>query len=229
MLFIIMPLSLVMIAFPDNILDMFYGSTYAVGGLVLAIFTFGLLIRSLSIMQGLVLAGMRLVRIELKVAAAAAIANVLLNLLLIPVYGIEGAAISSAIAFLVATLLFIYYSRKIIGFRFPIESFKAIFAGLIALGLIFLVKPYLSDVLSLFPELGDGDLAAITSKVLKLFVFGGLFIIAGGIYVILLFLLRSFSQEDVGLLAVALRRARIPEKWIEMVSKIANLGIAQSL
>ena len=92
-----------------NLLEMFYGSAYAVGGMALAIFAFGLLIRSLSFMQAFTLAGMRLVRIEMKVAAAAAITNIILNILLIPKYGIEGAALASAAAFTVATLLFFHY------------------------------------------------------------------------------------------------------------------------
>jgi O-antigen/teichoic acid export membrane protein len=225
MLFIIMPLAIVMIAFPDNILNMFYGPVYGVGGVVLAIFTFGLLIRSLSIIQGFILAGMRLVRIELKVAAAAAIANVILNLLFIPVYGIEGAAISSAIAFLIATLLFIYYSRKIIGFKFPLESLKAVFAGLLALGLIFLLKPYLTDIMSILPELGEADISAIVSKILRLAVFGSLFLIAGAVYLSTLFLLKTFTSEDVELLAAALRKAKIPQYWIDMLSKLLMLGV----
>lgn len=225
MLFIIMPLALVLLSFPDRILNMFYGAEYAVGGLVLAIFTFGLLIRSLTFMQALILAGMRLVRIELKVAAAAALTNVLLNIFLIPLYGIEGAAAASAVAFLVASILFIYYSRKVFGFSFPPEAFKAVFAGAIALAIIFLAKPYLSDVFAMLPEFGEGDVAPIFSKVLRLGVFGSLFLLAGMVYLAVLFLLKTFTEEDINLLAAAMRRAKIPDYWITTTTSLFFMGV----
>jgi O-antigen/teichoic acid export membrane protein len=227
MLFITIPLSIVLISFPERLLDMFFGSIYAAGGFVLAIFTLGLLIRLLSYMQAFTLAGMRLVRIELKVAAAAALTNVLLNILLIPLYGIEGAAVASAVAFLVATLLFVHYSRKIFGFKFPLEAFKAVFAGAIALGIIFLAKPYLGEIMGMLPEIGEGDVAAMASKVLHLGIFGALFLISGALYLVALFLLRTFTEEDINLLAAAMRKAKIPEYWIETISKFFLLGVYQ--
>lgn len=227
MLFIIMPLALVILAFPDSLLKMFYGSAYAVGGLALAIFALGLLIRSLTFIQAFILAGMRLVRIELKIAGASALANIVLNFILIPQFGIEGAAIASAAAFTIATILFIYYSRKMMGFIFQPEALRAVFAGLIALGLIFLAKPYLSSIISMLPELGDGDLAGLVSKVMRLAVFGALFLIAGIVYVVALFILRTFTEEDVNILAAALRRARIPEGWVETISKLFLFGVTR--
>jgi O-antigen/teichoic acid export membrane protein len=224
LLFIIMPLALVLLAFPETLLDMFYGSDYSVGGIALAIFTLGLLIRSLSIMHALVLAGMRLVRIEIKVAAISASANVLLNLIMIPLFGIEGAAAASACAFATATFLFVHYVKREVGFGIPNSTIKSLIAGFIALLLIFLIKPYLLVAVDSAPDIEGIALSDIVSKVLKLFILGILFIIASLFYVFLLFILKTFDEEDVNLLAAALRRAKIPEKWVETISRFFLLG-----
>ena len=225
MIFVTFPLALVMIAFPDSILRMFYGDSYAVGGLAMAIFTLGLLIRSISYTQSLVLAGMRMVGIELKVVSVAALANIVLNWILIPPFGIVGSAVASAVAFAIATFLFIYYSRKIISFQFPPEAFKAIFAGLLALALILLVRPYVSGILSQVPSFGEGDLALFLSKAIRLAAFGLLFLIATAIYALALFFLKCFHPEDIGILAAALRRAKVPEDWVSGLSAFMDRGV----
>lgn len=223
-IFITFPLALVMVSFPDGLLRMFYGDSYAGGGLVLAIFTIGLLIRSLSTIQSLVLASMRMLRIELNIAIAAALLNVALNWLLIPIYDVNGAAFASAISFTVVTVLFVYYSRKLVGFGFPLESLKALVAGVVAFGLIYLARPYLSGSFGLPGLLGVTDSGGMPAKALQLMVFGGLFIVACLAYVAVLFLLKSFHHEDSAMLSMVLRRARVPEKVAEPLTALLLYG-----
>jgi O-antigen/teichoic acid export membrane protein len=228
MLFILMPLALVMLSFPNTLLDMFYGAEYAIGGMALAIFTLGLLVRSLSIVHGFVLAGMRLVKIELKIAGISAFANVLLNLLFIPQFGIEGAAASSVAAFAIATFLFVYYVKREVGFGVPNSTIKSVIAGFVALLLIFLIKPYLLVAVDSAPDLEGIAFSEIVSKVLKLFILGILFIIASLFYASLLFVLKTFDEEDVNLLAAALRRAKIPDSWIKTTTSLFLKGVQRS-
>jgi len=225
MLFAIMPLALVMLTFPDSLLRMFYGEGYAVGSLTLVIFTIGLLIRSLSIMHGSALAAMRLVGIELKIAIVAAISNVALNALLIPRFGIDGAAIASSIAFAISTVLFIYYSRKLLGFTFPTESLKAVLAGGIALGFLLLAKPYLGIIFEMLPAIGEETSAELLSKALRLIVFGVLFLAGGALYLASLFLLKSFHEEDSSILSAAMKRVKMPLWMITIVEKIVIFGV----
>ena len=224
-IFTTFPLTLVMLAFPDNLLRMFYGDAYAAGAFAMAVFTLGLFIRSLSTVESLVLGSMRLIGLELRVALVCAIVNVFLNLILIPRFGIGGASAASAIAFLIATLMFIYYARKHAGFRFPPEALKSLVAGIIALGLIFLIKPYLTGEMAGLPVFGSGDSAALMAKALRLFVFGVLFLISAGVYVLLLFGLKSFSHEDVGILSATLKRMRVPEGLSEKIIAIVRGGV----
>jgi len=224
-IFTTFPITLVMLAFPDNLLRMFYGDAYAAGGFAMAVFALGLFIRSLSTVESLVLGGMRLIGLELRVALVSAIVNIFLNWILIPRFGIGGASIASAVAFLIATILFIYYARKHAGFRFPPEAIKAIVAGIIALGLILLIKPYLTGEMAGLPVFGSGDAAALMAKVLRLAVFGVLFAISAAVYAALLFALKSFSHEDVGILSATLKRMRVPEGLSEKIIAIVRGGV----
>jgi len=225
MLFAIMPLALVMLAFPDSLLRMFYGEGYTAGALTLMIFTIGLLIRSISFMHASALAAMQLVIIELIIAVVAAITNIWLNFLFIPKYGMDGAAIASAIAFAISTILFIFFSWRLLKFSFPIESLKAILAGGIALGFLLLAKPYLGEIFQMLPALGDGAYAELLAKALRLIVFGILFLAGGALYLTSLFLLRSFHEEDVSIFAAAMRRVNMPLWITKTMEKIIAFGV----
>lgn len=51
--------------------------------------------------------------IETKISIGVVLVNIILNLLLIPIFGIAGAAIATALSYFVASLLQIYYARKL--------------------------------------------------------------------------------------------------------------------
>jgi len=228
-IFITFPLTLVMIAFSENILGLFYGSEYVLGGVAMAVFTFGLFVRSLSYVQSQVLAGMRLLQVELKVVIAAAIANGILNFILIPPLGIVGAAIASATAFSACTILFNHYSRKYFNFTYPKKAIRAIFAGLVALGVMLLLKPYLSSTLDTISIFASGENAELLMNIIRLAAFGLLFLVAGAIYLAAVFSLKSFHQDDIDILSAALRRARIPKSITDPLIRLLMLGVARPL
>ncbi len=224
-IFVTFPLTLVMLVFPDSILRMFYGDSYVVGATALAIFTLGLFFRALSTVESLVLGSLRLLDIELKVALVCAVLNVILNVLFIPSFGINGAAVASAIAFLASALMFIYYARKHMGFRFPPEMLKSLLAGVIALGVILLIKPYLTQAISALPALGTGDTALLLAKTMRLSALAMLFVISGLVYVGLLFALKSFSHEDISIMSDTLKRAKVPADWADRITAVFQRGV----
>ena len=118
-----------------------------------------------------------------------------------------------------------YYSRKIFGFRYPAEVFKAILAGAIALILVLSAKPVLSEGIGMLPGFWEGDMPEIMSKFTKLAVFGTLFALAGIAYLLLLFLLKAFTEEDVGVFEAILRKGSVPGKWIEALSRFFRIGV----
>ena len=121
----------------------------------------------------------------------------------------------------------IYYTKKVIGFAFPVDSLKAFFAGALALVIILFLKPYIGEIITMLPDVGEGVLSEFIFKFFRLLIFGALFAIAGAIYTIVLFLLRAFNSEDVEILESAMRRAKIPNNFIELISKIFNYGVGK--
>ncbi len=221
------PLAIVLIIFSSSLLRMFYGDAYAIGGNVLTLFALGLLIRSFTFVHSFVLAGLRLVKLELKIGILTLFVNLVLNWFLIPLWGIEGAGVASAISLIFASLCLIYYTKKVIGFAFPVDSLKAFFAGALALVIILFLKPYIGEIITMLPDVGEGVLSEFIFKFFRLLIFGALFAIAGAIYTIVLFLLRAFNSEDVEILESAMRRAKIPNNFIELISKIFNYGVGK--
>ena len=89
--------------------------------------------------------------INTKVVGVMACLNLAGNLLLIPAYGIEGAAIATFSAYTLGLVLMFYYARKLVKFTVPISPLlKTMAGGVLTLLLIFGLKFLL--VLSPWPE-----------------------------------------------------------------------------
>ncbi len=225
-LFLIMPFTLVFIAFPDNMLGAFYGPAYTSGATVLALFTLGTFVRFLTYVHGYLLAAVRLIKIELVIALFAAFVNVALGFLLIPSYGMEGAAIASAISLTVVTILFLYCTKKLFGFTFPPSFYKPLVAGVIALALIFLLKGYALDIISKIGDLSlvNNEMANyVVNKLIKLAILGALFVFSCTAYAVALILMKAFAKDDIALISAGLRKARVPDEFVLLAERVASL------
>ena len=225
--FMVIPLTILMIAFPQEILQMFYGASYARGAWVLVIFSIGMFIRSLSYVHGTILAAMRVVKVELYAALSATAINIILNIILIPRFGMNGSAFASAISFTAVTILLVYYCKKIAGFGFSIGFLKPVFAGLISLVLLVLIKGSVFQLVSLLPALPvstEGMVGLVAGKLIKLAIIGLLFFLACAVFFVSLVLIRGFAQEDRDLISSAMRRAKVPDNIIITVKGIMGEG-----
>ena len=224
-LFITIPIALATMAFAGEMLGAFYGSSYRPGGTAMAIFILGLMFSTLIYPITLALAGMRLVRLELNVAVVAGIANVLLNVMLIPGFGMEGAAFASAAAFLLSAWMFERYGRQYLDYRTPREIYKLFIAGAVAFAAIVLLKPSAAMLASGIPAIGSGDIAAYSSKFAYLALLGVMGCIGLALFGAVSLLLRSFKHEDVRLLHSAAGKAKLPPRLISLAEKIAMMGV----
>lgn len=225
---LMVPLTILMISFPEEILQLFYGSAYATGASVLVIFSIGMFIRLISSVHSIILAAMRLIKIEMYAAGCAALANVALNWLLIPVYGIDGAAIASAISFGVVTIMMVYYSKKFSTFGFPKESYLPIIAAILSLIVILLLR---GQVVWLFsqaqlPGLDSGMAGLLIQKTIRLGILGVVFALCCAVYFIALLLLKSIHEEDASLAVSGLRKIRAPAFLVNFVGRILSLGVS---
>jgi O-antigen/teichoic acid export membrane protein len=223
LIMITVPFAIILGIFGDKLLIMFYGSVYAEGATVLLFFVAGLFLWSIFSLPQIILAAMRRLDVELKAAVAAMVTNVILNYFFIPMWGINGSALASFMSLIVASILVYYYSAKTFNFSFPVEAYKPLIAGLISLIIIFLLKdPVLLFVNTYLPVdslsfAGDQMFAELLQKLIKLTIFGLLFLLSVTIYFTLLLLLKSFAEEEISVLEAALRRAKIPDKYIAYV------------
>jgi O-antigen/teichoic acid export membrane protein len=224
-LFVTIPIALATMAFAGEMLSVFYGSSYRAGANAMSIFILGLLFSTIAYPISLALAGMRLVRLELYVAIACALANVALNVLLIPHFGMEGASAASAAAFLLSAWMFERYGRQYLSYRTPSGIYKLFAAGAVAFVAIMLLKPLAAIIVSFVPSIGIGEAAIYSAKFAYLAVLGVMGCIGLAIFGAMALLLRTFKQEDIALLHSAAGKAHLPPKLISLAEKIALLGV----
>lgn len=112
---ITLPLFLFIITLPNFFLKMF-GDEFVSGVLVLTILAFGVFINALSGSVGHIIEMTGHQRIQQKILLIAAVLNILLNYILIPSYGMEGAAIATVITTSFWNLSYVLFIKKKFGF-----------------------------------------------------------------------------------------------------------------
>ncbi|MFH1685497.1 MAG: flippase [Candidatus Micrarchaeota archaeon] len=217
------PVAIIIISFSEGMLGIFYGEPYRVAAIAMSIFTLAVLVKSFSLMLSLALAAMRKIKLELKITLILGIVNVIFNVLLIPSYGMEGAAIASLIAFITTFFLLNHYCNKIFQFKLQPENYKLIIAGATTLIIMLFISPYASiDI----PSIGPESLAPYISKVLYLFFLGIFASVAFTLFILFALVLKCFKNEDKLLMKQVLTKARLPTSIISLAEKTAALGVS---
>lgn len=138
---LIIPAALIFIAFPEIVLRLLFGPEYLAGGTALQILAGAMVITTLHVILSNTVAGIGKPIVATKVVALMACLNVIMNLLLIPPYGIEGAAAATFASTLIGFFLMLYSALKLVRFSLPsVPLLKTIGGGLLALLLIFGLK-----------------------------------------------------------------------------------------
>lgn len=91
--------------FATDFISLIYGSRYASGGLALLVLAVGFAVKNVMSIHGPILEALGKSKLISLNSVAAAVTNVVLNLVLIPVLGIVGAALATVLAFLVRDVL----------------------------------------------------------------------------------------------------------------------------
>ena len=102
----LVPLSL-FISYPDLVLAEIYGQSYLTGGLTLTILAVGFFTHCLTGNSGHSLIAIGLTKVTAAGSLLAVVINISLNLLLIPPFGRNGAAVASAIAYASVNVVYI--------------------------------------------------------------------------------------------------------------------------
>lgn len=140
-LILVFPLALLMFLFPEIILGILFGEEFKVAGNVLRILAIGYLINTLSGVNNATLSGIGKPEEVSKIMFSGIGMNLILNLVLIPVYGMVGAAISTTISFIFLFILSTLKIKKYVFFTLPWKSFGILaISGILIASLTYLIK-----------------------------------------------------------------------------------------
>ena len=113
--FISLPILIVLFLFPESLLSLF-GQEFVIAKTTLLILLIGQAVNAMSGSVGLILQMTGKEKVYQNILLIALVFNIMLNLFLIPKFGIEGAAIASAFSFLfwnLSSVLYIYKRYKV--------------------------------------------------------------------------------------------------------------------
>jgi O-antigen/teichoic acid export membrane protein len=164
---LLLPLGLLICFFGKEIILLLYGKEYIYALLPAYILLAARVIRgSMIVPIGGSLSAAGKPNLVLRFTLISAIADILLNILLIPKYGIIGAAIATTSSLLLDTGLSLFFTIKIIRFKFDYKWYSSIF-GLMALSLtVFLV---LKGFINIY-IIGSFILVAFVSLIYKFYI-----------------------------------------------------------
>lgn len=193
------PIFLVLFVFPKPVLSFFFGPEYVEAAPVLQILAFGFMFQNFFGLTGMTVISMGKTRVALAATSIGAVSNIILNVVLIPLYGAIGAAIASAATLCLAnifTSVMLYHYSRI--HPFTKGYLKSVGCSVAILVLIYVLVSFIEVQLWMVP----------------LFVI--VFLV---VYLILLLLTKSFAQEDISMLLALEKRAGVDLKLLKRVIK----------
>ncbi len=172
-----LPLTFLILLFPGIFINLLFGQDYLLAQTPLRILTLGYFILSISTVSNNLLLSKGKSKIILSNLIITSILNFILNFILIPIYGITGAAFATFISLSTLSLLLIlenYYINRILSFRRKMAT-------------IFLISLILSGILYFASNF-------VNINLFWLVIFGISFMI---LYLLLIVLTKSFDKNDL--------------------------------
>jgi len=200
MLALIFPAFLLVVLFPEQIIKILFGAEYIAGATALSILMFGFMVYGAIGPTSAILQTYGRTKIVMITNYIGAVINLGLNFLLIPIYGVNGAAVATgfSLALLyILNFLFAYRMAKIQPFR--LSYLKIILASLTAVFVVYLLTKYV---------IGVSTFALIVMLFFFLLFYFGL-----------LLLMKSFEEEDLMIMRAIDQRLGTKSDWIRKVIK----------
>lgn len=197
MVLVILPILLFIIVFPKEIITLLYGVEYSEGFLALVILSFGISMNAFTGLTGNMLVGGGYTKLNLVTTIIGAIVNISLDVLLIPILGIIGAAIATSASYTASnifSLLFVYKTSKM--HPYNMSYLKMILVSVGVLIIIYPIKIYITSFLY-------WPIMMILLGLLILFLLFGL-----------LLLTHVFDENDRFILDIIERKLRIKLNFI---------------
>lgn len=197
----LIPATIVFIAFPDVIIRILFSYRYLEAASTVRILSITMVVMVMFIILNNTLLGIGKNILYSKIYGLAAVLNFVGDIMLVPILGIDGAAIAFLTSFSIALILEFYYVRKFIEFPSPYVTIgKEILGGTLTLGIIYIAKYILP--FPLWPKL-------ITTV-----------LVGGSFYLIWIFKTATVEKDDVEVLTDILP---IPDRIERLLSRLTEI------
>jgi len=170
-------LLIIFAAFSREILTILFGKEYSAGSGVLVLVSVCYFIFYLFLTSNRILLALEKTKSVFYITLIGAVSNFIFNLILIPSYGIMGAAIGTGASLVIMALILLIYTKRIINVTpFKKNYIKILISGILAFLIVYWLK-------SLFSP--ESLIRLIVASLASLLI-----------YLAILFILGSFEKED---------------------------------
>lgn len=114
--------------FGHSLINLIFGLDYGSSAIPLNILIIGTVLFGITKSVGSIFASVGKINIVYKIPFISAASNLILNAILIPMYGINGAAFATAISFSISTILMLYFMGSLINIRVDYGWYLRLFA-----------------------------------------------------------------------------------------------------
>lgn len=212
-----LPIFVLLLVYPSEVMSTMYGNGYAIGGMTLVILTIAFMMFTLGYHQRNVLFSIKKADVVTKVTAISLAITIALYLLLIPVYGIIGAALAYMTYYLVNLILTYMESKKLFRFSFYNTNYKIILMGIVLLGLNLGIKILFYDKITAaiikLPLAGATKFAELGALFAPILIFFIALIFLGRYFTI-------FTKNEVEIFSQWLKKAKVPDFILSIINKI---------
>ena len=127
--------------FPREILTILYGSEYTGGYMALIVLSFGISMNDFAGTSANILVAGGRTKLNLTCEVLAAVTNVILNIILIPRYGIVGAAIGTGVSFMTRNISALLFVNGVYGIHpYKKNYLNFAFSGALASVIVYILK-----------------------------------------------------------------------------------------
>jgi stage V sporulation protein B len=143
---LIVPLVVILFSYGSFIITLFFGQKFTPAYSALQILAIGTIFSSVTLFNNLIISAIGKPEKATKIMIYVVILNVVLNFILIPKFGIVGAAIATTFSFIFAVIVSSYILGKYVSIKIPLKSwFLTIILGILT---VFLIH-FLNDLINL--------------------------------------------------------------------------------
>lgn len=141
-----LPALCIFILYPDVVISTTFGANYASGSTALSVLSLGFFVHVMLGFNGATLSAVGRTRRVMYANIFTSIINITMNILLIPEFGVLGAAVATTVSYFVLNILLSYQTYSILGIS-PVSNrtINPVFAGLITASILYIAVTILLE------------------------------------------------------------------------------------